>query len=187
MEENGERRGVRRRDRAVADEGWMRRMLASAPVGVLSMVDGHRPVANVNLFALDRGGRVIYLHTARVGHARDVVSGNPLVCFTVARAGRVLPADTALEFSVEYASVVVYGMASVVEDAQEAHAALQALLDKYSPHLRPGRDYRHITPEELRRTTVVRVDVDTWHGKEKRVDDDHAGSYPLKSQGWFGV
>lgn len=64
MEVNGERRGVRGRDRAVADEAWMRRRLEPAPVGVLSMVDGHRPVANVNLFALDRGGRVIYLHTS---------------------------------------------------------------------------------------------------------------------------
>jgi nitroimidazol reductase NimA-like FMN-containing flavoprotein (pyridoxamine 5'-phosphate oxidase superfamily) len=187
MGSNAEPRTVRRRDRAVADEAWMRRMLESAPVGVLSLVDGGRPVANVNLFVLDRGGRAIYLHTAGVGHTRELVSANPCVCFTVARTGRVLPADTALEFSVEYASVVVHGAACVVEDAVEARAALQALLDKYAPHLRPGRDYRPITPGELRRTTVVRVAIDTWHGKEKRVEGAVDGAYLLEADGWFGL
>lgn len=180
-------RPVRRRDREVTDEAWMRAMLEAAPVGVLSMVEEGRPVVNVNLFALDPGADVLYLHTARVGHTRGVVSASPEVCFTVARSGRLLPADEALEFSVEYASVIVRGRASVVEEPEEAATALQALLDKYAPHLRPGEDYRPITPGELRRTAVYRVDIESWSGKEKRVEGEVEGAYPLRPEGWFGT
>lgn len=187
MSESEGPRPVRRRDREVTDRAWMRAMLEAAPVGVLSMVEGGRPAAAVNLFALDPERDVLYLHTARAGHTRDVVSAEPAVCFTVARSGRLLPAAEALEFSVEYASVVVGGRASVVEDAEEARAALQAILDRYAPHLRPGEDYRPIAPEELRRTTVYRVDIDSWHGKEKRVEGHVEGAYPLEPEGWFGV
>jgi hypothetical protein len=180
-------RAVRRRDRAVADEAWIRHMLTTAPVGVLSLVDGERPVANVNLFTLAAGRRALYVHTAAAGHTRDVVAANSLACFTVARAGRMLPADTALEFSVEYASVVTHGSACLVDDPAEAAAALQAMLDKYAPDLRPGRDYRAITPGELRRTTVIRLDVEAWHGKEKWVEGPAAGAFPLAAGGWLGT
>lgn len=187
MEENAAPRPIRRRDRQVADEAWMRAMLEAAPVGVLSMVEEGRPVANVNLFVLDPGADVLYLHTAHAGHTRDVVSSSPEVCFTVARSGRLLPADEALEFSVEYASVIVRGRARVVEDPKEAAAALQALLDKYAPHLRPGEDYSPITLGELRRTAVYRVDIESWSGKEKRVEGEVERAYPLEPEGWFGT
>lgn len=187
MDESTGPRPVRRRDREVTEAAWMRAMLEAAPVGVLSMVEDGRPASNVNLFALDPAKPVLYLHTAGTGHTRDIVSASPQVCFTVARSGRLLPADEALEFSVEYASVVVRGRASVVEDAVEARTALQTLLDKYAPHLHPGRDYRPIAPEELRRTTVIRVDIDGWQGKEKRVEGEVDGSYALEPGGWFGT
>ena len=53
------------------------------------------------------------------------------------------------------------------------------LLDKYAPHLRPGRDYRATTDEELTRTAVYRVDVETWSGKQKEVEPDFPGAFAL--------
>ena len=82
--------------------------------------------------------------------------------------GRLLPVPEALEFSVEYAGVVAFGTGRVVEDVMEAKAALQSLLDKYAPHLTAGEDYRPTTDEELARTAVYRLDVETWSGKAKR-------------------
>ena len=51
------------------------------------------------------------------------------------------------------------------------------LLDKYAPHLRPDRDYRAITPEELKRTSVFRIDIEEWSGKLKIVEDDFPGAF----------
>jgi hypothetical protein len=89
----------------------------------------------------------------------------------------LLPADEALEFSVEYAGVTVFGLACIVDDPVEAEYGLQALLDKYAPHLRPGRDYRPITPEELARTSVYRIDIEAWSGKRGRAAEDFPGAF----------
>lgn len=168
----------RRRDRAVTDEAWIEALLARAPVGTLATVDeSGQPFLNTNLFVYDPGRHVIYLHTARAGRTRANVGANERVCFAVSELGRLLPAATALEFSVEYAGVVVFGRGAVVIDEAEATTGLQLLLDKYAPHLRPGRDYRPIQPEELARTAVYRITIEAWSGKRKAVPDDFPGAY----------
>jgi nitroimidazol reductase NimA-like FMN-containing flavoprotein (pyridoxamine 5'-phosphate oxidase superfamily) len=168
---------VRRRDRAVEDEAWLRAKLDGAAFGVLAMADGDQPLVNVNLFGFDADRRALYLHTARLGRTRETIEKNPKVCFVVADMGRLLPADEALEFSVEYESVVVFGRASVVEDGEEVRHGLQLLLDRYAPHLRPDRDYRPITSEEVRRTSVFRLDIESWSGKRKTADADFPGAF----------
>lgn len=180
---------VRRRDRG-KDDAWIRAFLARAPFGFLATVDGEgQPFLNSNLFVYDEDRHCVYLHTARTGRTRDNLdrdgsgsgasgAGEP-VAFSVAAMGRLLPAAEALEFSVEYAGVVVFGRGRVVEDAAESTAALRALLERYAPHLRYGEDYRAVTEAELRRTAVYRVDVETWSGKQKEVAPDFPGAFEL--------
>lgn len=184
----------------------MAAFLKRAPYGFLATVgsDG-QPFLNANLFVFDdaatgRDGsngrdasngrddaspdrRRIYLHTHRTGHTRDNLDAPdgaaPKVAFGAMAMGRLLPAPEALEFSVEYAGVIAFGTGRVVEDTQEAKAALQMLLDKYAPHLRPGTDYRPTTDAELRRTAVYRIDVETWSGKQKAADLEFPGAFAL--------
>ncbi len=125
----------------------------------------------------------MYLHTARVGRTRANVEQEAEVCFGVSEIGRLLPADEALEFSVEYAGVTVFGKASVITEPDEARHGLQLLLDKYAPHLRPDRDYRPITDEELRRTAVFRIDIEAWTGKKKEAEADFPGAYHYGQHG----
>ena len=54
------------------------------------------------------------------------------------------------------------------------------LLDKYAPHLKPGIDYRPTTDEELHRTAVYRIDIETWSGKQKEVAEDFPGAFSLE-------
>jgi uncharacterized protein len=172
---------LRRRDRG-KDDAWIRAFLSAAPFGVLATVDeGGRPCLNSNLFVFDAERHCLYLHTHRTGRTRDNVDGHSSVAFTVAAMGRLLPADEALEFSVEYAAVVVFGTAAVVEDPEEAVQALRALLTKYAPHLAYGTDYRGITEEERARTAVYRVDIEAWSGKELAAPSDFPGAYSMPS------
>jgi nitroimidazol reductase NimA-like FMN-containing flavoprotein (pyridoxamine 5'-phosphate oxidase superfamily) len=170
-------RQVRRRDRAVTDEAWIEDLLESADVGVLATAVDGQPEVNANLFVYDRLSRSVFLHTARVGLTRTAVEAHPRVAFTVFRLGRLLPAATALEFSAEFDSVVAVGRCSVVEDREEAKDALLALLAKYAPHLTMGEDYREPIPAELKRTTVLRVQIDAWSGKRKVADPNFPGAY----------
>ena len=91
--------------------------------------------------------------------------------------GRLLPAERALNFSVEYKGVTIFGRVSIVEETEEAKKALQLLSDKYFPHLKPGVDYATASPEELRRTTVFCIQIDEWSGKQKQVEADFPGAF----------
>ncbi len=95
---------ARRRDRAVTDEAWIRTFLHAAPYGALATVHDGRPFLNSNLFVYDEARHALYLHTAHVGRTAAKVEaggeGGVPVCLSAFTMGRLLPADTALEFSV---------------------------------------------------------------------------------------
>lgn len=168
---------VRRADRAVEDEAWIKDFLRRAPYGALATVHEGQPFINTNLFVYEEAAHAIYFHTANVGRTRANIETDSCICLSISEMGRLLPADEALEFSVEYAGVTVFGRASVVEDRAEAGRVLQLLLDKYAPHLRPGIDYRPPVEEEIKRTAVYRIDIDSWSGKRKAVAPDFPGAY----------
>jgi uncharacterized protein len=166
----------RRLDRS-QDENWIRAFLQRAAFGTLATAHRQQPFINTNLFIYNEEEHSIYMHTATEGRTRENVEHNSCVCFSVSEMGRLLPADTALQFSVEYAGVVVFGKATIIEDRKDARKALQMLLDKYAPHLQSGRDYRPITSDELDRTCVYRIKIESWSGKSKEVKPDFEGAY----------
>ncbi len=172
---------VRRKDRAVEDDAWIQAALTQAPMGVLATVHGDQPFLNANLFVYDPEQHVIYIHTAKVGRTRANVEVAEKVCFGISSMGRLLPAEEALKFSVEYSGVMVFGRARIVHDEGEASRSLQLLLDKYAPHLKAGEDYRPVDPEEVKRTTVYRIEIDQWSGKKKKVAADFPGAYWYKT------
>ncbi|MCC6805280.1 MAG: pyridoxamine 5'-phosphate oxidase family protein, partial [Anaerolineae bacterium] len=153
---------LRRVDRSVDDDAWIIDMLRRAPFAALATAADGQPFINTNLFVYDEAVHAIYLHTARVGRTRANVESDARVCLSVSEMGRLLPAERAFDFSVEYAGVAVFGRASLVKDPVEAGRGLQLLCDKYFPHLKPGADYRTPTPDELKRTSVFRIDIDSW-------------------------
>ena len=170
----------RRRDRG-QDEAWIRAYLERAPWGVLALASPSGPPhLNSNLFLYRPDPDRIYLHSARIGALPEGLAEPDGVAasFTAAGMGRLLPADTALEFSVEYHGVVAQGRARRVSGDEEARGWTDGVLAKYAPALAPGRDYRPIVPEELRRTAVFRLDVERWSGKQKAVGE-HPGAFPL--------
>jgi nitroimidazol reductase NimA-like FMN-containing flavoprotein (pyridoxamine 5'-phosphate oxidase superfamily) len=171
---------MRRKDRQVNDEAWIVALLKRAPVGVLATVQEDQPYLNPNLFVYDETRHAIYMHSARIGRTHDNLEQGEQetkVCFSASEMGRLLPASEALEMSVEFNSVIVFGRARIVEDAEEARRMLQMLLDKYFSHLKSGQDYRPIQPEELKRTAVYCIQIETWSGKRKQVDADFPGAF----------
>lgn len=168
---------VRRSDRAVDDEAWMRHFLKTAAVGTLATVHDGQPFINSNLFVYDEANHSIILHTARVGRTRANIEQHDKVCFSIMEMGRILPAEEALEFSVEYAGLTVFGIISIIDDDAEATEALQLMLDKYAPHLVAGHDYRAPVKEELLRTSVFRVSIAEWSAKKKEVERGFAGAF----------
>ena len=172
------RTDMRRKDRG-KDDAWIGSYLQSAGFGFLATVQDGQPFLNSNIFVYDADRHAIYIHTARTGRTQTNLTDPVQVAFSTAAMGRLLPADEALEFSVEFSGVVVFGSGCIVEDADEAKAALQMILDRYAPHLEAGRDYRPIVPAEMKRTAVFRIDIEAWSGKEKSVAPEFEGAFEL--------
>ena len=125
---------IRRRDRAVEDDSWIAGFLSTCAIGTLATVSDGQPFLNTNIFVYDQDSHSILFHTAGTGRTRSNVEASEKVCFTVAEMGRLLPAKRALNFSVEYSGVVVFGTGSILEGENEARAALGKIMAKS-----PGR------------------------------------------------
>jgi hypothetical protein len=159
---------VRRTDRQIEAPETIQALLETGRVGFIATSVNDQPYINSNLYWYDRDSDRIYFHTAKEGRTRDNILANPRVCFSIGEMGQLLSAETALEFSVEYSGVVAFGKGRVVDDPVEAEYGLQGLLNKYFPDLEPGQDYRSITPEEIERTSVFALDIESWSGKQKK-------------------
>jgi nitroimidazol reductase NimA-like FMN-containing flavoprotein (pyridoxamine 5'-phosphate oxidase superfamily) len=169
-----------RQDRA-KDDTWIKSLLKKVPFGMLATEYESQPFIKPTLFVYDEAERAIYIHGALVGRMRTNLERNPRVSFCVAEMGRLLPAVTAMEVGVEYASVVVFGTVEVLTDSDQARHGLQQLLDRYFPHMKPGIDYREILEEELDLTSVYRIQITSWSGKEDHARDDFPGAFSFGS------
>ncbi|MEZ4517016.1 MAG: pyridoxamine 5'-phosphate oxidase family protein [Chloroflexota bacterium] len=130
---------VRRADRQVDDEAWIRAFLHTTPLGFLATVHEEQPFLNSNLFVYDERRHVIYMHTANVGRTQANIAHYGKVCFSAATMGRLLPAKEALEFSVEYSSVVVFGQAVSVEDRSKLRRRYSSYWTSTHPIFIPER------------------------------------------------
>jgi nitroimidazol reductase NimA-like FMN-containing flavoprotein (pyridoxamine 5'-phosphate oxidase superfamily) len=169
-----------RKDRA-KDEAWIKSFLKKTPFGMLATEYEGQPFIKPTLFVYDEMEHAIYIHGALVGRMRTNLEKNPRVSFCVAEMGRLLPADTAMEVGMEYASVVVFGTVEVLSNSDQARHGLQLLLDRYFPHLKPGVDYREILQEELDQTSVYRLQISSWSGKEEHARQDFPGAFTFQA------
>ena len=86
----------------------------------------------------------------------------------------------------QYESVIAFGKVRIVEGEEPKRRALYGLIEKYFPEMTPGEQYRPITENELKRTSVYAISIESWSGK--RNWDDRAGQSdqwaPLGEE-WF--
>jgi len=168
---------MRRNDRAISDENWIIELLARAPYGVFATVHDKRPFTVARNFAYDKENHAIYMHGAQKGRTFSNIAENNHVCINVSEMGRLLPAPRAMNFSVEYNGVVIFGNAHLVTDNAEAKRGLQLLIDKHFAHLTPEKDYEPTTDTDLKITAVYRIDITEWSGKQKVAAHDHPGAF----------
>jgi nitroimidazol reductase NimA-like FMN-containing flavoprotein (pyridoxamine 5'-phosphate oxidase superfamily) len=159
----------RRREHALDDEATGE-LLAGLEIGHVATLWGEQPFINPTTFWYDPAAHSLYFHSNAVGRVRANSERHPRVCFEASRYGRFLPSNVALEFSVQYESVVAYGTVRLLESAEEKRHALSGLIAKYFPALRPGREYRPITEQELKRTSVYALAIESWSGKRNWPD-----------------
>lgn len=168
---------VRRKNREVTDEFWVRSFLHRAPMCTVATVHEGQLFLNSNLFLYDEDAHVLYFHSAGEGRTRSNIEADGRVCVSIAEMGRLLPAERVTDYSVEYASVTLFGTARVVTDPEEVRSVLQRQLDKYFPHKRAGVDYEPFTDLEASRAAVYRIEIEQWSAKRHQEPADFPGAF----------
>jgi len=167
---------IRRRERG-KDDAWIKAFLARSEFGTMATAQGDQPFLVTRNFAYDETAHAIYMHGAKKGRTFENAVEAPKVCFTANKAGRLLPGERAINFGTEFAGMVAFGRLHVVEDSDEAKHGLQLLCDKYFPHLKPNVDYEPTTDTDMKVTAVLRINIESWSGKERKVADDFPGAF----------
>lgn len=184
--ENQSPTAFQRRPHLTKDDAWVRAFLKSAQVGhIATSVDG-QSFLNPTTFWLDEENHQIVFHSNIAGRVRSNIEANPKVSMEASELGKMLPSNVALEFSLQYRSVVVFGTARVVTNPDEARRLLYGLIGKYFPAMSAGKEYREITDKELRATSVYAIQIEAWSGKENWEERaDQSDEWPALEDHWF--
>jgi len=173
---------IRRTDREINDDQRIKFILKNSPYGVVATVYQGQPFAQSNIFAYDSEQHAVYLHNSEHGRTPDNIRTNKRVCFTTSQIGRLLPAKKACNFSVEYASVVIFGTANIIQDPDEKVLGLNHLMNKYFTNFEAGKDYPFIEQEQLKGTAVIRIDILEWSAKCNQAAPDFPGAFHFGSE-----
>jgi nitroimidazol reductase NimA-like FMN-containing flavoprotein (pyridoxamine 5'-phosphate oxidase superfamily) len=149
----------------VQDDQWIIDFLKEAKIGHIATRWDDQPFITPSTFYFDEDCKEIIFHSNIVGRVRANIERHSKVCFEASEYGSFLPSNIALEFSMQYESVICFGTIRVLDDDEEKKMALYKLIKKYFPGMNPGEEYRPITDKELRQTSVYAISIEDWSGK----------------------
>jgi nitroimidazol reductase NimA-like FMN-containing flavoprotein (pyridoxamine 5'-phosphate oxidase superfamily) len=147
------------------DDDWIREFLRQSKIGHIATRWDEQPFITPSPFWYDPERHGICFHSNITGRVRANAERHPEVCFETSKTGKLLPSNIALEFSIQYESVIAFGRIRILDDDEEKRRALYGLMEKYFSTMEPGNHYRPISSKELARTSVYAIAVNSWSGK----------------------
>ncbi len=174
------------RDEYACDDDWIRDFLKQAHIGHVATRWEAQPFITTVNFWYDQGCHEIYFHTNITGRLRANSERHDRVCFETSNTGKLLPSNIAMEFSVQYESVVVFGYIRMLNDPDEKERALYGLISNSFPGMTAGKHYRPINPQELKHTAVFAIAIDRWSGKRNWSERaEQSEEWPALGPEWF--
>ncbi|MBP2665450.1 MAG: antibiotic resistance protein [Firmicutes bacterium] len=122
---------IRYKQRICTDQAKIEALLVRARTGVVGMVEAGRPYTVPVNFIWYNGS--VYFHGMGSGKKESILREAPPVCFTVYEEHGTVTDPVPCHADTAYLSIMIFGTAKKVTDFAEAAAALQQILDKYTP------------------------------------------------------
>jgi uncharacterized protein len=177
---NKQRRPENRRD-----DTFVKDLLHRSPICRIATRWNDQPFITPTNFVYDEANHRIIFHSNVVGRLRANSEQHDEICLEVSEFGRYLPSNDPLEFSTQYRSAIVFGKVRLLED-EAAKEALYQLIPKYFPGMAAGRDYKPITEQQLKQTSVYEILIDNWSGKENWEEKAiQSEDWPTLEETWF--
>jgi nitroimidazol reductase NimA-like FMN-containing flavoprotein (pyridoxamine 5'-phosphate oxidase superfamily) len=166
--------------RADYDRDVVNQIIDATPLCHVSYVIDGRPYVTPTLQW--REGDTIFWHGSSASRFLRQIVGKE-VCMAITHFDGFVLARSAFHHSINYRSVMLFGEATKIGDAEK-----NALLESFVENLIPGRleNLRQMTDQEAKATTVFSMPIDEGSAKVRSgppVDDDEDYSLPI----WAGV
>ncbi|MDR2699076.1 MAG: pyridoxamine 5'-phosphate oxidase family protein [Candidatus Methanoplasma sp.] len=165
---------MRRNDREIKGSKKIEEIILQCKTCRVAMVDDGMPYVVPMSFGYtltNDGVLELYFHSAREGRKLNVLRKNGKVCFEISYEGEPLSADTPCSSGYYFGSVIGYGEAVFIEDADEKCKALSIMFRHQT-----GRDAA-FTAAQAGNVCVFKIVSADFTGKKKpRPDIDHRPS-----------
>ncbi len=163
------------------DAATIHAILDAMPMCSVGYVHEGQPVVTPTLQW--REGDRIYWHGSSASRMIRAVKSQP-VCVTVSIFDGLVLARSAYNYNINHRSVMIFGVAEMVEDPQEKRRQLQRFVDGFIPgqwdRLRP------VTEQELKATTLMSLPITEASAKVRTgPPEDEAEDYAFPV--WAGL
>jgi nitroimidazol reductase NimA-like FMN-containing flavoprotein (pyridoxamine 5'-phosphate oxidase superfamily) len=134
--------------------------------------------------AYTRMGDQVIIHGSIASRMVKNLADGLQCCITTTHFDGLVYARSSFNSSMNYRSVMVFGVAHLIDDKQEKQEAVDALVD----HLMPGRraDLRASTRKELNATSFLKLPLETFSVKQ-RVGGPSDSKSDMDTRIWAGV
>lgn len=157
-------REMRRQDRQLSEDETLE-IIAGGEYGVLCTgCEDSMPYGVPISYAYDPERKVIYMHcSADGGQKLDNLRVNNKVCFTIVVNTELMPE----KFATKYWSANVFGTVSILNDVEEKHRGMEAILRKYAVDFEE-KGLRYIDAA-INKVSVLRLDIAFMMGKARKL------------------
>lgn len=153
---------MRRRDRAITNPAEINSIIKTAKFAVIAMCRNNEPYIVTLSCGYDQVKDCLYFHSASNGLKLDFIRQNPMVCATIIVDGGYL-AD---ECAHKYASLILRGKLSIIDDLAEKKHGLEILLYHLESDPAPIAA-RNIPSDDTYNTfAVLRLDINEISAKQ---------------------
>ena len=149
---------MRRKEKLINGKATIEAVIRQSLVCRLGVSDGHTPYVVPVCFGYQDGN--VYVHGSLKGKKIEMLRKNQNVCFEFDINTKVVDAEKACDWSMNYQSVIGFGKASFVTDLDEKRKALDVIMGQYT-------DQAFQFPENtLKGTAVIRIKITSMTGKQ---------------------
>ena len=168
---------MRRADREM-DADFAFEVLDKAPYITVSFTrpDGRPYGVPLSLVRTDE--RTFYFHCALEGEKLDCIAANPQVALSAVTRCTPTFDQKKEEFTLQYKSAMVNGVAEIVTDREEKIAALRAISERFLPHHMDAFDAA--IAHSLDRTGVVKITLTAPPTGKRKQYDQHGNEMHTK-------
>jgi uncharacterized protein len=149
---------MRKKEKEIKDIAAIEDVLRRATVCRLGLCEDNQPYVVPVCYGYK--DNALYIHCGPEGKKLDIIRKNNCVSFEVDIDNKLIATDRPCKWGFNYKSVIGFGKAVLVEDAEDKRKALDIIMQQFSANT---FDY----PQEVvDKTIIIKVEIESMTGKQ---------------------